>query len=42
MCYDTMLIFLEYDVVAMGRRRMHLDVAVVLVHVVPRVRKYSL
>jgi hypothetical protein len=27
-CYDTMLIFLEYEIVAMGRRSMNVDVAV--------------
>jgi hypothetical protein len=27
-CYDTTLIFLEYQIVAMGRRSMNVDVAV--------------
>jgi hypothetical protein len=27
-CYDTTLIFLEYEIVAMGRRSMNVDVAV--------------
>jgi hypothetical protein len=27
-CYDTRLIFLEYQIVAMGRRSMNVDVAV--------------
>jgi hypothetical protein len=27
-CYDTMLLFLEYQIVAMGRRGMNADVAV--------------
>jgi hypothetical protein len=28
MCYDTTLIFLEYEIVDMGRRSMNVDVAV--------------
>jgi hypothetical protein len=27
-CYDTTLMFLEYQIVAMGRRSMNVDVAV--------------
>jgi hypothetical protein len=26
-CYDTMLIFLEYEIMAIGRRSMNVDVA---------------
>jgi hypothetical protein len=29
-CYDTMLIFLEYEILALGRRSMNVDVAVML------------